>query len=496
MIMSKQPPSELKDFYNLIKEERRRKKSSQDKIVNEEKKDIVNKTLLFIDKKHEVIKPPSDKKITLNNEDLIEKTLGLISGNTTAKTSDPLTPLDQNFLTKADLDKHYKEFISRVQHQLSTVGGGGEVNFRYLDDINRSTMTTSNDNWVLEYDSTTGKAQFTNQIGPIDRVEFDITHVDGSEPEGSICWSNLDRTLNIHHQNGVVQQVGQESYFVVKNVTGSQIDNGTFCMFSGVTDNGINRLDAAPFTANGSVPNLYGIGVATENIANGAVGFVTNFGTVRGLDTTGTPVEEEWLVGDILYANPSYDGKLTRVKPTAPNNVLPVAAVVSVNSTAGEIFVRPTFEQRMDYATISSSADQSISTANTATLITYNTSEISQNISYDVSNPSRVIFNQSGLYTLDFNAQVVSTNASEKKVWFWLRKNGTDVPYSSRVVSIVGNLEYKVFHVKHNISLDANDYIEFVFASNDTAILLKAEPATAFAPAAPSAQLQIDQGAL
>ena len=51
------------------------------------------------------------------------------------ESSDPLVPLDQNFATIDDLQKHYKLFLSRIQQQLSTVGGGGETRLRYLDDI-------------------------------------------------------------------------------------------------------------------------------------------------------------------------------------------------------------------------------------------------------------------------------------------------------------------------------------------------------------------------
>lgn len=410
---------------------------------------------------------------------------------------DSLEPLNQRFVTFDQMNKHYSDFLVKLQTQLSTLGGGGEVEFRYLDDVNRSTMTPSNDNWVLEYDAASKKAQFTNQIGPIETLWFDPTHNDTHDEEGLLTWNQADRTLNIHHQNSVTQQVGQETYFVVKNVTGSDIPNGTFCSFAGVTANGVQRIDAAPFLADGTYPNLYGIGVATENIPNGGVGFVTTFGMVRGLNTTGSDVTETWLVGDILYAHPTQAGKLTKVKPTAPSNVLPAAAVIFVDATEGEIFVRPTLEQRMDYGTVNSTVNQEASTTiNTPKAITYNTTEVVNGISVDGTDTSKIVFEQSGLYTVTINTQVLSTNASEKKVWLWLRKNGTDVPYSSRVISIVGNLEYKVLHVAYNISMNAGDYIQFMFAANATAIRLQAEPATAFAPAAPSVRVHIDQGAL
>ena len=46
-----------------------------------------------------------------------------------------LQDIDQNFETIDQLQKHYKLFVERVQHQLATFGGGGEVNLQYMDDI-------------------------------------------------------------------------------------------------------------------------------------------------------------------------------------------------------------------------------------------------------------------------------------------------------------------------------------------------------------------------
>ena len=63
------------------------------------------------------------------NETLIEETLP------STKTSDPLTPLDQNYVTLDQLQQHYRLFLGRIQTQLSTLGGGGETRLQYLDDI-------------------------------------------------------------------------------------------------------------------------------------------------------------------------------------------------------------------------------------------------------------------------------------------------------------------------------------------------------------------------
>ena len=76
---------------------------------------------------------------------------------TIKEDADPLVPLDQNFVTFDDLASHYRTFINRIQQQLTSLGGGGEVNLRYLDDIDRSSIS---DGKVLSYDAATKKFKF------------------------------------------------------------------------------------------------------------------------------------------------------------------------------------------------------------------------------------------------------------------------------------------------------------------------------------------------
>jgi hypothetical protein len=87
---------------------------------------------------------------------LIEKSLGLLSEPSNAKVqNDPLTPLDQKFATLDDLQKHYNLFITRIQQQLSTLGGSGEVRLEFLDDVARD--SAKRDNYFLKYDASINK---------------------------------------------------------------------------------------------------------------------------------------------------------------------------------------------------------------------------------------------------------------------------------------------------------------------------------------------------
>jgi hypothetical protein len=69
-------------------------------------------------------------------------TEGLLNIPPQEKTPDPLTPLDQNYVTQEELNKHYKLFLNRIQQQLSTLGGGGETNLTYMD-VPITSVTTS-----------------------------------------------------------------------------------------------------------------------------------------------------------------------------------------------------------------------------------------------------------------------------------------------------------------------------------------------------------------
>ena len=86
---------------------------------------------------------------------------GLLNEPSDTKNSDPLTPLDQKFVTLDQLQEHYRLFLNRIQQQLSTLGGGGETQLRYLDDIvGIATNSNSYGGNYLRWNSINNKAEF------------------------------------------------------------------------------------------------------------------------------------------------------------------------------------------------------------------------------------------------------------------------------------------------------------------------------------------------
>ena len=208
--------SELTDFFKLLAEDKKKKKEEFDSVVGDlgldslfnevanlkketkKKKVQEQKTVKAFEKWlysettkeqeqiiEDVIEESLDEVLEVledhkeePKEELIEKSLGLLAEPSDVKVQqDPLTPLDQKFATLDDLQKHYSTFLSRIQQQLSTLGGGGETRLRYLDDVvGVATNSGAYDGKYLQWNSATNRAQFTN---PSDAETITIVSVTG-----------------------------------------------------------------------------------------------------------------------------------------------------------------------------------------------------------------------------------------------------------------------------------------------------------------------------
>ena len=295
-------------------------------------------------------------------------------------------------------------------------------------------------------------------------------------------WNSTDGTMDIAMgYDGVSQQVGLEQYMLVLNQTGATIANGTVVGFSGAAN---GRVKASPYLANSTTQPIYFIGVATMDIPNNTEGYATIYGYVRDLNTSA------WSVGDILYASPTITGALTNVKPTAPNAVVPVAAVLSSDAKTGVILVRPTLALENPYGVFSDTTTQTAAAINTPYAVTFNTTDFSHGHSRGTPT-SRIVAATSGLYNYQFSLQLISSNAAAKDVYIWARKNGVDVPNSATRISVTGNGVYFVAAWNFVLSMAANDYFQLMWATSDTSVSITAPAATAFCPAIPSALLSV-----
>ena len=129
------PPNLLEEMSNLFREELVRKEEKKKKFLGDEFKIDTNPPESLFEDLSKLMKPPKKERVVeqIVEEPKEEQPLGLLSSPPSTKTPDPLTPLNQSFVTKKEMEDHYKLFLNRIQQQLSTLGGGGEVNITFLD---------------------------------------------------------------------------------------------------------------------------------------------------------------------------------------------------------------------------------------------------------------------------------------------------------------------------------------------------------------------------
>jgi hypothetical protein len=169
---------------------------------------------------------------------------------------------------------------------------------------------------------------------PVEKLVFNTTS-DITPAEGEMAWNETDGTVDLGLDGGVVLKVGQQLHMRYRNNSGATITKGTLLSATGTIGNS-SRITAGKTNGTGAVSAIYVIGIADEQVANNADGFLTSFGVVRGINTTGAAVSETWAEGDVLYPHPSIAGALTK---GAHELDLPIAFVLTAGNN-GAVFVR------------------------------------------------------------------------------------------------------------------------------------------------------------
>lgn len=142
------------------------------------------------------------------------------------------------------------------------------------------------------------------------------------------------------------------------------------------------------------------------------------------------------------------------------------------------------------HANLSIGSDQTAAAVDTAYALTFDTP--SGNVGISLGTPSsRIVFDQAGEYLLAFTAQITSTSSSTANFWFWPRINGTDVSGSTIKAALHQNTATTVVSRSAIFNISANDYLEVMWAVDNTSGFLDNHAATAFAPSTPAVTLAI-----
>ena len=245
------------------------------------------------------------------------------------KTTNPVLDNDDNALIDGAMYFNTTDNAMKVYDVGTTTWYSiPQIYLSGLLDVELISITTGD---ILVWNGT----KWSNTANPkVDSIQFN----GGTGTEGTVSWNSDEGTLDLV-ANTTTLQIGQETYIQVLNQSGSTILDGTVVMAVG-TLGASGRILVQPYDGV-SLPK-YILGIATESLANGQSGKVTNFGKIRGLDTSA------WNEGDELFV--TINGGLTNVEPATGINVA-IAYVINSHASNGTIMVRFTpYDENLSYS--------------------------------------------------------------------------------------------------------------------------------------------------
>ena len=146
----------------------------------------------------------------------------------------------------------------------------------------------------------------------------------------------------------------------------------------------------------------------------------------------------------------------------------------------------------LHYGAFSDTTTQTITSIDTAYAMTFNTTDEANGVSIG-SPTSRIVVAEQGVYNVQFSAQLDKTSGAAANIYIWLRKNGTNVPNTASKVAIQGTSAETVAAWNFVIQLEATNYVELMWSSDDADVVLLAASATSVWPAIPSVICTVTQ---
>lgn len=139
--------------------------------------------------------------------------------------------------------------------------------------------------------------------------------------------------------------------------------------------------------------------------------------------------------------------------------------------------------------------DQTAGAINTATLVTFSTTDISNGVT--LVSGSQIKVANAGTYNIQWSVQLANADSQDQDVWLWLKKNGTNVADTGGRVTVVskhGSVDGHVIAIWNVfLTLAANDYVQLYWETTNTNCRVEHIAAAGDHPAAPSVILTVNR---
>ena len=292
--------SRLVEFTNLYNKELKEfkqqtaKREKEVQSLDESLKNFITESKKYLSDEKYIAITNKIKQLENILENFNEKTIlveNILSAPPSTETSDPLTPLDQNFVTHEQLVKHYQLFINRIQQQLTTLGGGGAAWLKDLQDVSHESIRTASDGQVLAYNAANAQWEATTTsgggggvtsvagaTGVVSNIQLSL----GIAASGILTTANVLEDTNLYFSNTrVYDNVIQLGYITSTSLNTSNVAEGSNLYFTAARTIGAltgNAVSIGDLTVTGKsslfkvMESFTGIvdatGVVTHNCSN------------------------------------------------------------------------------------------------------------------------------------------------------------------------------------------------------------------------------------
>ena len=137
-----------------------------------------------------------------------------------------------------------------------------------------------------------------------------------------------------------------------------------------------------------------------------------------------------------------------------------------------------------------STETQTVAAVNTAQPITFNNTYINKGIS--VVNDTRITVASDGVFNFQLSCELDKKSGSGAIAYIWIRKNGTDQPYSTHTYHLSGSDAALEANWNFNYDMVAGDYIEMMFVADDDDVIISSIAPTSPHVGIPSAVMAVN----
>jgi len=144
------------------------------------------------------------------------------------------------------------------------------------------------------------------------------------------------------------------------------------------------------------------------------------------------------------------------------------------------------------HAVFFSTVNQDIAAINTGQVVTFNNTYLDNGVTINGASNSQITVEYSGIYSFQFSAQPSSNSASSKVIYLWIARDGTDVGYTAKEFVLEGSTDVHDMVYTFNIDMQAGQYLEMKWSSDDIDTSLTTQTASSPHPGVPSAVMSVN----